>query len=166
MQNYHVVKSTKSVGIGILLTLLLGPIGLFYATIWGGLIMTFTPIIIYVVVFTGIFIGNEFMMIIGGLTSLVYIIFWWLICIIWAAIAIKKYNQNLIAQSNSFTGHFPDYPGHRFHSNHGDHHNQWGTMHTNLPPPHELDNDVPDIQEWLKLNPGKGINDYYAHFRN
>jgi hypothetical protein len=59
MGNYHVVKSTKSVGIGILLTLLLGPIGLFYSTVWGGIIMTFGPIVLFITFFLGMFIESE-----------------------------------------------------------------------------------------------------------
>ena len=34
-----VTRSTKSVGIGLLLTFIFGPIGMLYGTIWGGFIM-------------------------------------------------------------------------------------------------------------------------------
>ena len=46
--SYIVVKQTKSIGIAILLTLLFGPLGLFYASVTAGLIMTFTPVLFYI----------------------------------------------------------------------------------------------------------------------
>ena len=44
-ENYTIARQPKSIGISILLTFFLGPIGLFYSTIVGGLIMTLLPIL-------------------------------------------------------------------------------------------------------------------------
>ena len=53
MTNYVVTKPQKSVGLGILLALILGPIGLFYSSVLGGLVMTFAPVILLVVMILG-----------------------------------------------------------------------------------------------------------------
>jgi len=71
------IKSTKSMGVTILLTILFGPLGMFYSTILGGIIMLTLSVI--VAIFTLGF----------GL------IFTWPICIIWAAVATNRYNYNL-----------------------------------------------------------------------
>ncbi len=77
--NVTVVTTTKSMGIGILLTVLFGPLGMLYATIPGALIM----IVISAVV--------------GFLTLGIGLIVTWPICLIWTAVAINKYNKNLTA---------------------------------------------------------------------
>ena len=59
---FLVTKSPKSVGIAILLTFLLGPIGLFYASVSGGLIMTFTPIFLFLLAFVGLFQENALLL--------------------------------------------------------------------------------------------------------
>ena len=74
-----VVTSTKSMGIAILLTVLFGPLGMLYSTIWGAIIM---------IVLSGI---------IGLVTFGFGLLFTWPICIIWAAVATKSYNKKLLA---------------------------------------------------------------------
>ena len=165
MKNYHVVKSTKSVGVGILLTLLLGPIGLFYSTIWGGIIMTFFPVLILGIMFLGIGTESEFIMVIGGLVSIGYIFFYWLICMIWSAIAIKQYNKNILDQSNSNISYYPVSTSYESISYPGSENKQITFKETNLYPLENIGEDVPNIQEWLKANPTKGINDYYGKYR-
>lgn len=78
-----VVVSTKSSGIAVLLTILFGPIGMFYSTIIGALIML--PVSIVVGFFT------------AGLGLLVT----WPICIIWAAMAASSYNKKLMSQAGA-----------------------------------------------------------------
>ena len=46
-----VVTPTKSVGISIILTVLFGPLGMFYSTIWGAIIMLIISGVIGVVTF-------------------------------------------------------------------------------------------------------------------
>ncbi len=76
--NVTVVTTTKSMGIGILLTVLFGPLGMLYATIPGALIM---------IVVTAV---------VGFLTLGIGLIVTWPICIIWTAVAVNKYNKNLM----------------------------------------------------------------------
>lgn len=76
--NVVVTKSPKSMGIGIALTLFFGPLGMFYSTISGALVM----IVINVVV--------------GLLTFGVGLLVTWPIGLIWTIVAIKNYNNKLM----------------------------------------------------------------------
>jgi hypothetical protein len=72
-----VVKTKKSMGVTILLSVLFGPVGMFYSTVTGAIIMIIVSI--PVALFT---VG------IGLLLT-------WPICIIWAAVAANNYNKSL-----------------------------------------------------------------------
>jgi hypothetical protein len=74
-----VVTTTKSMGISILLTILFGPLGMFYSTIVGAIVMLVLSAIV------------------GILTVGLGLIVTWPICVIWAAIATSNYNKNLLA---------------------------------------------------------------------
>ncbi len=76
-----VVVSTKSPGIAILLTILFGPIGMFYSTIGGAIVMLLVSLVVGLVTF--------------GFGLLIT----WPICILWAAIAASSYNRRILAQS-------------------------------------------------------------------
>lgn len=73
-----VLAPTKSVGIAIILTILLGPFGMFYSTILGGIIMTLISAIVFFFTFG---IG---------------VMFLWPIYIVWAALAAYYYNKRLL----------------------------------------------------------------------
>ncbi len=73
-----VTRSTKSVGIGLLLTFIFGPIGMLYGTIWGGFIMMVVNLVIGIPTF--------------GLGLL----FTWPIQLIWVALSIRSYNKKLM----------------------------------------------------------------------
>ncbi|SMN13672.1 hypothetical protein BHECKSOX2_795 [Bathymodiolus heckerae thiotrophic gill symbiont] len=69
---------TKSLIVAILLVIFLGPIGLFYASVIGALIMlVMTAIIGFATFGFGLFIP-------------------YIICIIWAIIAVNSYNKKII----------------------------------------------------------------------
>lgn len=76
--NVVVTKSPKSMGISIALTLFFGPLGMFYSTIAGAIIMIIIDIIV------GIFTFG-----IGLLVT-------WPIQVIWAAISTSSYNKKLM----------------------------------------------------------------------
>ncbi len=81
--NVHVVvtRSTKSVGIGLLLTFLFGAIGMFYATIWGAFLMLVLDVI------------SCFIPVLGW----IFVVFVLRpIELIWVAIAIRSYNKKLM----------------------------------------------------------------------
>ena len=76
-----VVVSTKSAGIAILLTILFGPIGMFYSTIAGAIIMCIVTVVV------------------GAITLGIGLLVTWPICILWAALAANAYNNRILAQS-------------------------------------------------------------------
>ena len=75
-----VVVSTKSPGIAILLTILFGPIGMFYSTIGGAIVMLLVTLVV------------------GLLTLGLGLLITWPICILWAALAASSYNRRVLAQ--------------------------------------------------------------------
>lgn len=83
-----VTKSTKSVGIAVLLVVLFGPLGMFYSTIGGAIFMTIlAPIILVFLLFT------------GNWGSLIFLaLLYYPICMIWAGNAASNYNQKIIRQ--------------------------------------------------------------------
>jgi hypothetical protein len=77
---YYNREPPKSVGVAILLSFLFGPLGMFYSTVPGGLVMLFvSPIVILVTFGFGIFVTHP-------------------ICIIWAAVAASNHNANVYAR--------------------------------------------------------------------
>jgi hypothetical protein len=84
-----IVMLPKSVGLAILLTVLFGPLGMLYSTIWGAVIM-FIPSLVVLVV--------GFLTFGFGLLGLIVI---WPISIVWAAVAVKSYNKKLLCQPTS-----------------------------------------------------------------
>ncbi len=75
-----IVKTEKSMGITILLTILFGPLGMFYSTIVGAVVMFVVSLII------------------GILTLGLGLIITWPVCIIWAAVAANNYNKSLVGK--------------------------------------------------------------------
>ena len=82
-----VVAAPKSVGIAVILTALLGPLGMFYSTVLGGIVMLVATVFLAVITFF-----------VGGLGALLA----WPICIIWGAIAASSYNKNLTKNTKRF----------------------------------------------------------------
>lgn len=73
-----VVTPTKSVGISIILTVVFGPLGMFYSTIAGAIIMLIISGILGFVTFGyGLIITHP-------------------ICVIWGALATHSYNKKLL----------------------------------------------------------------------
>jgi len=75
--NTIILRAPKSQGIGLLLTFLLGPIGLLYATTLGGLILA--PLAFVIGIFT------------FGLGALIT----WPVAIMWSILAISLHNRKL-----------------------------------------------------------------------
>jgi len=76
-KTYLQLRLFKSVPIGLLLTVFLGPIGLLYASLRGGITMVLIGIVIF---------------------SYPYpfpIILWWLLSCIWCVYSIEKHNKKL-----------------------------------------------------------------------
>ncbi len=160
---FLVTKSTKSVGIAILLTFLFGPIGLFYASVSGGLIMTFTPILLVLLALVGFFQQNSLLLGWSFGLLIVFALTFWLINIIWAVISVRSYNREI-----------EDDAKRQF--------DLWNRQHSTSPNQfvvniNQKSSDInatgretievstkPNLQDWLKSNPGKTLNDYFAKF--
>lgn len=160
---FLVTKPTKSVGIAILLTFLFGPIGLFYASVSGGLIMTFTPILLLILAFVGLFQQNELLMSWSVGLLIIFAATFWLINIIWAVIGVNSYNKEIEDEARKT---FELWTTHQ--------HTSPNQFITNINQP---SSDIetsggkpiavsakPNIHDWLKSNPGKSMNDYYTKF--
>lgn len=76
-----IAKTEKSVGISLILTILFGPLGLLYSSVFGGMIMILLGLL--VAVFT---LGFGLIII-------------WPICIVWGAISASLYNRKLRAMA-------------------------------------------------------------------
>lgn len=76
--NVIVTRSPKSVGIALALTFFFGPLGMFYSTIWGAIIMLILTVII------------------GILTMGFGVIITQIICLIWAGVAASSHNKKLM----------------------------------------------------------------------
>ncbi len=87
-----IVKNPKSTGTAVLLTVLFGPLGLFYATTTGGLIMLFG--------------GGLFCIITLGFGALIT----WPICIIWAYMAVEAENNQQNGANTQVIQHRNTYP--------------------------------------------------------
>lgn len=79
-----VTVPTKSIGISILLTILFGPLGMFYFTILGAIAMCI--ISLFVIAFT-FYLG---------------LLIIWPICIILGAVATNSYNKEILSRARRF----------------------------------------------------------------
>jgi hypothetical protein len=159
---FLVTKSPKSMGIALLLTFLFGPIGLLYASVSGGLIMIFTPIFILLLLIFG---GSQNNLVLVGSSLGLIMIFalsYWLINIIWAVLGVIDYNKKIEDEARG-------------------QHELWNMLHEkdqnqyiiNI---NQKSPDIntsgqeasmlakPNLQDWLKNNPNKTINDYFIKF--
>jgi hypothetical protein len=155
-------KSPKSVGIAILLTILFGPIGLFYASISSALIMICAPILVFALFLIGVLQENSTLMNLSVGLLLFFALTYWLICIIWAIISVNEYNKE-IENENSRQFELWD-------SIYGKDQKQV-VINVNRDTPKISTSEQgvkvsskPSLQEWAKSNPGRSINDYYAKY--
>lgn len=159
---FLVTKSPKSIGIALLLTCLFGPIGLLYASISGGLIMTLTPIIIILFLYVGVWQDSTLLMAWQSGLILIFIVADWFIMLIWAVIGVKSYNQKIETDAKK---QFELWD--RLYSKD----EKQIVIDVNREPPKistsgkgAIVSSKPSLQEWAKSNPGKSINDYYSKY--
>ena len=160
---YLVTKSPKSVGIAILLTMLFGPIGLFYASVSGGLIMTIAPFLLVALVIAGLFRENTFLLEWSLTMLIIFVLTYWLINIVWAVISVISNNQEIEEearkQNEFWRNHYSSTPNQVVVNIH----QKTPEVKTSVKQKNE-ELTKPHIQDWLKSNPGKTINDYFAKF--
>ncbi|WP_461488584.1 hypothetical protein [Pontibacter sp. HJ8] len=99
IHNTVFVGSKKSILAALALTFLLGPLGLFYASIWGALLMILVDVAAFVLFLTSYgalaVLPSSFAAIglFGGLVWLVVV--QWPACMIWALIACIRHNSRI-----------------------------------------------------------------------
>jgi len=160
--SFLVTKSPKSIGIALLLTFLFGPIGLLYASVSGGLIMIFTPIFIFLLLIFG---GSQNNLVLVGSSFGLLIIFalsYWLINIIWAVTSVINYNKKIEDEAHGQLEFW--------NIMHEKDQNQYVININQKSPDINASGQVanmstkPNLQDWLKNNPNKTINDYFIKF--
>ena len=159
---FLVMKSPKSIGIAILLTILFGPIGLFYASISGALIMIFTPIFLLLLLIIADSQDNSVLMGWSLGLSIIFALTYWLINIIWAVLSVRSYNEEIEEDAKR--------QFELWNSLHEKDQNQF-LINTNQK---STDKDTsgqgaivsakPNLKDWLKNKRGKTINDYFSRF--
>lgn len=159
---FLVTKSLKSIGIAILLTFLFGSIGLFYASVSGGLIMTLTPIFLFLLLFVGTLQDNSILVGWSSGLLIIFVLTYWLINIIWAVISVNSYNEKI---EDDAKRQFE-----LWNSLHEKGQSQF-VINVNQKSPNintsgqgTTLSSKPNLQDWAKNNPGKSINDYYSKF--
>ncbi len=80
--NVVITRSPKSQGIGLILTFLFGSLGLFYASVVGGIIMLIVEVVVAVLTLGIGLIATHF------------------VCLIWSLIAVSNYNKKLLSGKN------------------------------------------------------------------
>jgi hypothetical protein len=81
-----VMVQAKSVGLAFVLTLLFGGLGLFYASIVGGIVISILELLAVIVAFLTLGIG-------GVLIPVLHVV-----AVIWAIIATQQHNGKLLAR--------------------------------------------------------------------
>jgi hypothetical protein len=142
-----------------------GPLGLFYSTVFGGIVMTFSPILLLVIFFLGLDMQSEVISIIAGAAFLIIWGFYWLICMIWSAVAISQHNKRIMEESRYNDAYHRGDSTSNAPSSLDNYRNQQVYQPTKTLPTESVNDEVPNIQSWLRANPDKGVNDYYIKFR-
>ena len=79
-----IVVPTKSMGMAIILAVILGPLGLFYSTILGGIVMLAVSLFALLIAFLTFGFGS------------VLFFFIYPTCIIWTAVATNAHNKEML----------------------------------------------------------------------
>jgi energy-coupling factor transporter transmembrane protein EcfT len=87
------LSNKKSMGIGLLLTLFFGPIGMFYSTIVGAVILLIVGIL-----------ASPLIVLLAGLPLLVL----WPIQLVWTAVAVSNHNRRMDERALSAVAHTHD----------------------------------------------------------
>jgi hypothetical protein len=159
---FLVTKSPKSIGIAILLTILFGPIGLFYASVSGAIMMILAPIFLLLLLVFGVSQDNTVLTNLSLGLLIFMALTYWLISIIWAVISVNSYNKEIEDENNRQLA--------LWESLHNNDQNQivinvnQDSNKLNKSGQEIIMSSKPSLQEWAKNNPNKSINDYYSKF--
>ena len=147
----------KSLGLAVVLTLFFGPLGLFYASVSGGLIMCLSPFILGGILIFGALAESDFLVFSSFLLMMIFAISYWVICIIWSVTAVNEHNREVDEREREAELiRYMTYPkasdaAPQFSNN---------TIHIHTQESPKIP-DKPTLQEWKRNNPNGSINDYY-----
>lgn len=96
--SHMVVTPTKSVGVAILVTLFFGPLGLFYASVAGALVVLFGSIAAGVALMTLGLSGHGSLGALAGLGLLLPVA--WITSLVWGIVAVNSYNARLLGRTS------------------------------------------------------------------
>lgn len=130
------------------LTALIGPLGLFYATVPAVSLCHFSTVATCLIL-KGALGDDAALMITAGSLLILYGGFWWIICIIWGIIAVNNYNRKIMNEATSLSAFLNNNKKYK----EGPVKSIKSSFSTK-----------PDIKSWPKENPYKGVNDYYEKF--
>ena len=85
-----IIVQGKSLVVTVLLIIFLGSFGLFYATVRGGLFMTIGYPLIALLILQS-----------APTISILMLVFWYVISIIWGIVAVNKYNSDLLNEKKT-----------------------------------------------------------------
>jgi predicted membrane protein len=148
---------TKSLGLAIVLTLFFGPLGLFYASITGGLIMCLTPVLLFALFVFGAVADSSFLLASSLFLLIVFVLSYWIICVIWAATAVSNHNNkvNDAKRQAELLKQLKETNPTDTSTQNTNFTRQTSNQKT------QSNSDRPSIQDWRKANPYSSINDYY-----
>jgi len=158
---FIITKTPKSIGIAILLALLFGPIGLFYATISGAILMIVLPVFIGLIFIAGILQDNEIILFFSTGIAILFILIYWLLNIVIAVRGVNQYNKRLEEEAQK------QYELWKVENRSGSQNERNNDQKSNTIPgaKHEENaSSIPTPREWLKNNPNMSINDYFSRF--
>lgn len=121
--------------------------------------MTLTPILLYVSLLLGLLQDNPILAALSLGILLIFALAYWLIILIWAVVSVKNYNDDVDAEADRQFQLFAAMAS-----------KEQPKVIVNISPgtdagqPAVTTSDKPSLQEWLKSNPGKSVNDYFARF--
>lgn len=156
--NYTENVKTKSLGLAIVLSLIFGPIGLFYASVSGGLIMSLTPLAVFLLLFLGVISQSSVLLASSAILLVIFALSYWIICVIWAATSVSNYNNKVIndARHEEFL---------RILDEKNQINNsqivQNTTPEETTKVPDKQNIDQPTIKVWKQQNPNSSTNEYY-----
>lgn len=159
---FLIIKSTKSVGLAILLTILFGPLGLLYASVTGAILMILIPVFLFLLLVYGVAQDNSVLMNLSLGILIFLALTYWLICIIWAIMSVNSYNKEIEDENNRQFALWESLQ--KMDQNQIVINVTKDAVALNKSGQGTTMSSKPSLREWAKNNPGRSVNDYYTKF--
>ncbi|RYD57628.1 MAG: hypothetical protein EOP56_07570 [Sphingobacteriales bacterium] len=154
------MKQQKSLVAAILLSVLLGPIGVFYASIWSGTILTFGPFILVFLLkapqYASLGDAIESTLLTVFTIGILSFVIYWPFCIMWSALMTVIYNRRVNKSNYRLARTLTTVEPVKVQRN---------TIRKAEPQKQSNAEVRPKIGDWLRDNPGKTMQDYHSNFK-